>query len=265
MTDDGPPVSAHRPHLLRVLHEADGPLVRKEAVDAAVASSPWTHEERALPPTSKNPKKFKSLLHQRAWYSLWPMKDDGLVETVSRGMYVLTDLGRQEAQGSRVDSGPQRVGRPFPADWSPKTRESVTSVFLSDPDERDRQTGAHQNLVLLIKNAVTAAGLTPLLPEGRDPLFDVAFYALDGETLVVIEVKSLGDTQPVHQLRLGLGQVLHYQFLLSGERPVRAAFAVPVAPPDEWEDVCSAADVTLVVADGLDEAIIRLAAVPAAS
>lgn len=97
------------------------------------------------------------------------------------------------------------------------------------------------------------------MPDTGDPLFDVAFYARDWETLVVIEVKSLGDSQPVHQLRLGLGQVLQYSFLLSAERPVQAALAVPGDPPDEWDGACSAAGVMLVVADKLDEAIERLA------
>jgi hypothetical protein len=48
-------------------------------------------------------------------------------------------------------------------------------------------------------------------------------------------------------------------FLLSAERPVQAALAVPVDPPDEWDGVCSAAGVMLVVADELDDAIERLA------
>ncbi|HEX4344965.1 MAG TPA: hypothetical protein VHZ31_05335 [Solirubrobacteraceae bacterium] len=257
----GPTVSAHRSHLLRVLLEADGPMVRKEVVDAAVALGPWTHEQRALAPTSRNPKKYRSLLHQRAWYSLWPMKDEGLVEAVERGMYVITEDGRAEAERLTAEAGPRRVGRLFPANRrAPERRTGQrTIVFEYDPDERDRQTVAHEELVHQIKDAVTAAGLEPLVPDTGDPPFDVAFYARDGETLVVIEVKSLGDSQPVHQLRLGLGQVLQYSFLLSAERPVQAALAVPVDPPGEWPAVCSAAGVMLVVADELDDEIERLA------
>ena len=86
-----------------------------------------------------------------------------------------------------------------------------------------------------LKDAILAAGLEPLVPEGLDPLFDVAFYAEDGETLVVIEVKSLSDEDAVHQLRLGLGQVQHYAYLLGAECPVRPALAVPIEPAAEWD------------------------------
>jgi hypothetical protein len=109
-----------------------------------------------------------------------------------------------------------------------------------------------------LKDAILAAGLEPLVPERPDPLFDIAFYAEDGETLAVIEVKSLSDEHAVQQLRLGLGQVLHYAHLLGAERPVRGALAVPIEPAEEWRGVCAAAGVTLIVAHELDAAIARL-------
>lgn len=238
-----------------------GPQMRGEIVEGAVATAPWTDAERALEPTVQEKDKFPSLLHQRCWYAIWPLRDRlGFLENADHGYYVLTDAGRAEAERLQAEDRPERVGRPFPASRrvSDGSQESRVVVFEYDPDERDRQTRAHELLVHQLKDAILAAELEPLVPEGPGPLFDVAFYAEDGETLVVIEVKSLSDEHAVHQLRLGLGQVQHYAHRLGAERPVRAALAVPIEPGEEWREVCAAAGVTLIVADELDAAIALL-------
>jgi hypothetical protein len=77
---------------------------------------------------------------------------------------------------------------------------------------------------------------------------------------VVIEVKSLSEEHAVHQLRLGLGQVLHYAHVLLVDRQVSPALAVPSAPPSEWAGVCEAAGVQLIVAPGFAASLASLPA-----
>jgi len=61
-------------------------------------------------------------------------------------------------------------------------------------------------------------------------------------------VKSLTRGNETGQLRLGLGQVLHYAMLLGGNgRQVRAVLAVERTPTDpRWISLCAAHGVTLV-------------------
>jgi hypothetical protein len=262
VSSNAPPQSAHDPYILAWLLANEGPQVRKDVVDGAVELGPWTEEQRALEPTSKHRGKYKTLLHQQAWYRIWPLRDNlGYIVAVERGHYVLTDAGRAATEAGLVDGGqPRRVGQPFPEDGPiPDAREAPKIVFDYDPDARDRQTRQHEILVQRLRLAIQRAGREPLAPSGSEPRFDIGFYAHNEETLVVIEVKSLSDDSAIHQLRLGLGQVLHYAHVLSAVGPVRPALAVPVEPPAEWAGVCERAGVVLVVADHLDEAVTHLA------
>ena len=62
------------------------------------------------------------------------------------------------------------------------------------------------------------------------------------------EVKSLNHVNEVRQLRLGLGQVLHYRSLFSASVPdVRAVLAVEYEPTDpDWVALCHGHGVELV-------------------
>lgn len=94
-------------------------------------------------------------------------------------------------------------------------------------------------------NAVTSTG--PI--QACD--FDVA-WELD-EEVTAAEVKSLTEANEVVQLRLGLGQVLHYQDLL--RRPGRAATAILFVegqPADlGWVGLCEKAGVQLLWPESL--------------
>jgi hypothetical protein len=70
----------------------------------------------------------------------------------------------------------------------------------------------------------------------------------DGTTFNVAEVKSLTSGNETGQLRLGLGQVLHYAMLLSANgRAVRPVLAIERAPTDlRWIALCGAHGVLLV-------------------
>ena len=100
----------------------------------------------------------------------------------------------------------------------------------------------------------TSAGYTPESPSGDGPNFDVGWW--DGDTFVIVEVKSLSVTNEVGQMRLGVGQVLdyahHYQ---SNGQAVRAVLAVEREPQARWLNLCERHDIRLVWPGTLERAL----------
>lgn len=254
----------HEPFILAWLLAHPGPQRRKDVVNGALELGPWTPAQRAVP--WKEPTRFASKLYAQAYLHIWAMRDrKGLLDNAGRDAYSLTHLGRLSAQKHRLvpfGAAHKQVGTAFPEDRvSPDPGAAApTIIFEYDPDERDRQTRQHDALVVGLAVAIRELGHVPLLPTGDVPRYDLAFIKDDGASLVVIEVKSLSDDHAVHQLRLGLGQVLHYAHVLSADRQVSPALAIPSAPPAEWQGVCEAAGVQLIVAPGLREPLTALAA-----
>ena len=110
-------------------------------------------------------------------------------------------------------------------------------VWEYDPSERDRATLEHRMLENWLISRVQEEGLGPL-DAVRGPQFDLAWTI--GETLVICEVKTTRGDE-VKQLRLGLGQLLHYraQATLDTSVSVRAALLVGSQPEDDiWQDLC---------------------------
>ena len=97
-------------------------------------------------------------------------------------------------------------------------------VWEYDPSERDRATLEHRLLENWLITRVQEEGLSPL-DAVRGPQFDLAWTV--GETLVICEVKTTSGDE-VKQLRLGLGQLLHYRAQVMRDIPgsVRAALLV---------------------------------------
>ena len=123
--------------------------------------------------------------------------------------------------------------------------ESTLRVFSVDPDAIDRGTNAHKNVQDQPADAVSARGWEPLSPSGADPLFDIGWVVAD--TAWIAEVKSLTESNEARQLRLGLGQVLSYAYLVdwgaTAHRPVLAVERKPSAP--HWPDLCASHGVKL--------------------
>ena len=70
-----------------------------------------------------------------------------------------------------------------------------------------------------------------------------------GKKLFVGEVKSLTSKNELHQMRRGLGQILHYRYLAAEEHPdsiVVPVLITPAQPSHEWTAICDDAGVTLV-------------------
>ncbi len=131
-----------------------------------------------------------------------------------------------------------------PANEAPATQPRVP--FAVDPNEVDRALGAHAATQNALAAWVRSKGMTPLRPGGSAADFDLAWD--DGVTFTVAEIKSLTRGNETGQLRLGLGQVLHYAMLLGANgRPVRAVLAIERAPTDQrWLGLCAAHGVALV-------------------
>ena len=110
-------------------------------------------------------------------------------------------------------------------------------VWEYDPSERDRATLEHRVLENWLITRVQEEGLSPL-DAVRGPQFDLAWMV--GETLVICEVKTTSGDE-VKQLRLGVGQLLHYQAQVMRDAPgdIRAALLVGSEPSDGvWQELC---------------------------
>jgi hypothetical protein len=80
--------------------------------------------------------------------------------------------------------------------------------FTSDPNLLDRALQIHSLTQNTVANWIIGEGLLPLSPNSQLCDFDIAWVSDFGK--IVCEVKSLSETNEVHQFRFGLGQVLEY-------------------------------------------------------
>ena len=174
----------------------------------------------------------------RQHHTITPAGRRYLAEARERG-----DLAQQVAAAPMLS--PNAV---FPeyrsANEAPATQPKAP--FSVDPNEVDRALGAHAATQNAVAAWVIAQGLTPVRSAGIAADFDVAWD--DGKRLNVGEVKSLTAGNETGQLRLGLGQVLHYAMLLGAEgRNVRPVLVVERQPRDlRWVALCAEHGVLLV-------------------
>jgi hypothetical protein len=119
--------------------------------------------------------------------------------------------------------------------------------FAVDPDEVDRSLGAHNATQNALADWLQQAGCVPHSSPIRSASFDLAWEWPDSG-LGVAEVKSLNDRNEAKQLRLGLGQILHYHSMLEAEGDrVDAVLAVEREPRDTaWLALCERHGVILV-------------------
>ena len=90
--------------------------------------------------------------------------------------------------------------------------DEMKEAWLYDPSELDRATREHRALENWLITTLLEAGVAPLDPAG-EPQFDLAWTKPSGE-LMVCEVKTTSGGNETKQLRLGVGQVLHYRHAL---------------------------------------------------
>jgi hypothetical protein len=154
------------------------------------------------------------------------------------------------AEASASASAPPEVPQASPAgsEYRPANEEVSSAApepFEVDPDERDRGTEAHAVTQNELAAIAVRRGSTPRSPCKGEPNYDIAWE--EGDTLVVVEVKSVTAKNGERQLRLALGQILRYRDLLEARgREVQCAIALSAAAPDpRWRELCERYEVGL--------------------
>jgi hypothetical protein len=129
---------------------------------------------------------------------------------------------------------------------APKPINPSEFPFKVDPSQMDRALSAHADVQNGLSDFLTARGAQTWSPGPGEPDFDLAW--IRSGVSFVAEVKSLTALNEERQLRLGLGQVLDYQELMSKRtRGVRAVLAVERQPRDgRWLVLCERHQVVLV-------------------
>lgn len=147
--------------------------------------------------------------------------------------------------GSESADHSSSQGQPYMQPPRGSTSGSKSRVFNVDPDAIDRGTNAHKDVQDQLADAISERGWQPLSPSDSDPLFDIGWIA--GEVAWIAEVKSITDANEERQLRLGLGQVLSYAYLVNWDvrikRPVLAVEREPSAL--YWSGLCESHGVAL--------------------
>jgi hypothetical protein len=143
--------------------------------------------------------------------------------------------GGRPAVGKALGSGPVALGDPYRrADEQVETAPRV--AWEVDPDAVDRGSRAHRVTQNALADFLRRAGVESRSPRG-EPEYDLAWQAT--RKTFVAEVKSITDTNKVQQLRLGLGQVLHYADQMSSRGKVVPVLVVERDPEDEgWKKLC---------------------------
>ncbi|HEY4270224.1 MAG TPA: hypothetical protein VGM94_18720 [Galbitalea sp.] len=164
-----------------------------------------------------------------------------------------------------VDAGVKQLGRMLayrraktPTQWAAEL------PFARDPNAIDRALRAHVETQNALNDFLTARGARTWSPTDDEPEFDLAWVRRSIAT--VAEVKSITLANEDQQLRLGLGQVLDYQQIMTKAKPeIRAALAIEKAPrSDRWIELCERHGVVLVWPGTFDVLVDRQLATPMA-
>lgn len=106
-----------------------------------------------------------------------------------------------------------------------RRRSSVTATVLGD--EFDRATREHHDTLAATAESLNRRGFTPLTPGMGMPPYDLAVDT--GKLKYVIEVKSIvPGVNETEQVRLGVGQVLHYIGIMSDASKTSPKSFVPI-------------------------------------
>ena len=148
------------------------------------------------------------------------------------------------------DDGTQPVATPFVPYHA--ANEGVDVSLRSDLVDAEynaleRAVRSHALIQNAVAAAAAAAGLAPWSPSPAGPAFDIAVSSGDGRVFVV-EVKSATAENLELQLRIGLGQVLHYAHMVrSDAQLVIPVLAIELRPDGSWAEVLSELGVGLLV------------------
>ncbi|HET6230252.1 MAG TPA: hypothetical protein VFE05_09300 [Longimicrobiaceae bacterium] len=140
---------------------------------------------------------------------------------------------------------PSPLGRPYQAADEAASRTEI-NLFPVDPSVVERGLKGHAITQNALAAELRARGLEPRSPAAGEPEFDLGWEHAGRR--VVAEVKSLTNQNEERQLRLGLGQLIHYRAMLA--KPTAGVDGVLVVerPPRDlrWLSVCESVGVRLV-------------------
>ncbi|HEY3334672.1 MAG TPA: hypothetical protein VGK16_05480 [Candidatus Limnocylindrales bacterium] len=167
-------------------------------------------------------------------------------------------LGEARLAASPTADSPGAVGRPAAAGGAYRrpdenVRSKPRDPFAIDPDEVDRGLKGHRRTQNALFDWLATRGVLGLSPDGIAN-YDIAWR--EGGRMFVGEVKSLTVNNEAMQLRLGLGQALHYAEMLrdAGEPQVQPVLIAEHEPTDgRWLRVCDRAGVILTWPGGFDK------------
>ncbi|MDQ5823898.1 MAG: hypothetical protein M3441_06745 [Chloroflexota bacterium] len=130
---------------------------------------------------------------------------------------------------------------------------SERDPFQVDPALVERANRGHAATQNMLAQYLSGKGIEPLSPKPADPNFDLAW--LHDGIVFVAEVKSITPENEERQLRLGLGQLLRYRYLLAKTgRSVKAVLMLERKPEDQgWTELCEQEGIILAWPDRLDE------------
>ena len=164
------------------------------------------------------------------------------------GLAELAELAGETSQAP-ADPAPGIVPNGFGSRYRRPDEEVATrrdrDPHWVDPNLVDRSLRGHRRTQNLLHDVLAGAGFDPRSPGRGEPEFDIGWE--DGDSICVAEVKSLSRANQEKQLRLAVGQVLRYAYLLSaGQRPVRSFIAVEFEPQDPgWLALTAELGITL--------------------
>ncbi len=125
--------------------------------------------------------------------------------------------------------------------------QKETKSYIKDSKRLQKAARTHFDIQNSIAEIAKSRGIDPLSPSGG-PDYDLAWRIKN--TFHVVEVKSLPTGNEVDQMRIGIGQLLHYRRQLIETCPeltIRAILAVEKRPPTyyTWKELCDEVGITL--------------------
>lgn len=154
------------------------------------------------------------------------------------------------SNSSTIQTTTQSVGTCY------RPANELTSISPRRPMEVDpafveRATRGHATTQNKLAAHLMGNGYVPLSPRPGEPNFDIAW--MQHGVLYVAEIKSITPQNEEQQLRMGLGQVLHYRYRLQSMGMIVQAVLMTERQPfnTEWVDLCRNLDVILTWPDNL--------------
>ncbi len=161
-----------------------------------------------------------------------------------------------------ADGDAQAGGTPFVPYYAANEGTEVSlrsDLVAAEYNALERAVRSHALIQNAVAAAAAAAGLQPRSPSADAPAFDIALSAGD-DRVFVVEIKSATRENLELQLRIGLGQVLHYAHLLrSHAQAVTPVIAIELQPDESWVELLAELGVGLLVDGSIPGDLARLA------